>query len=239
MDSEVRTAVQVVQAQQGQTHKGGVSMLDRLLGRKPKTSSNLPAVLDRTGDAAGVAYDAQVSGGTVALYRPPVVLDAAGKTAPGVSRDLVARYLAGTVARMTDVSMGPVNVQWKEATGRFVLAAYQVPTFDVGFEVVHPAGVIDQTVAATMDLYLAGTCLKVLEMMKGHQRYDRANGMIRSAHRRLEGLRDVATPVLTTPEYLFLDAHLSAALVLSALPHLPTGGGEAVIGTTASVGGAT
>jgi hypothetical protein len=147
----------------------------------------------------------------------------------------VARYLAGTVARMTDVQLGPVNVQWKEALGRFVLAAYQVPTFDVAFEVVHPAGVVDQAVADTVDLYMAGTCLKVLEMMKGHQRYDRANGMIRAAHRRLEGLRDVAPPVLTTPEYLFLDAQLSAALVRSALPHLPVGGGDQVVGQSAAV----
>jgi hypothetical protein len=213
-------------------------MIMKLLGRGKQDKRGLvPVLVDQTGQAGadGSAYDAQVSGGRVALYRPPMVLDAAGRTAPGVSKDLVARYLAGTVARMTDVSLGPVNVQWKEAQGRFVLAAYQVPTFDVAFEVVHPAGVVDQAVADTMDLYMAGTCLKVLEMMKGHQRYDRANSMIRAAHRKLETLRDVTPPVLTTPEYLFLDAQVSAAFVLSALPHLPQGGGDAVIGTTAEV----
>lgn len=212
----------------------------RLLGRGKQDNNKrgLAVLVDQTGqaEAAGAACDAQVSGGRVALYRPPVVLDAAGRTAPGVSKDLVARYLAGTVARMTDVALGPVDVKWKEAQGRFVLAAYQVPTFDVAFEVVHPAGVVDQAVADTMDLYLAGTCLKVLEMMKGHQHYDDANRQIRSAHRKLEQLRDVAPPVLTTPEYLFLAAQMSAALVLSALPHLPQGGGEAVLGTTARVG---
>lgn len=205
----------------------------RLLGRgKSKGKERTVPVVVDVPHIGTPAHDAQVKGNVVALYRPPVVLDAQGRTAPGVSRDLVAQYLAGTVARMTDVQLGPVNVHWKEATGRFVLAAYQVPTFDVAFEVVHPAGVVDQAVADTMDLYLAGTCLKVLEMMKGHQRYDRANGMIKAAHRRLESLRDVAPPVLTTPEYLFLDAQLSAALVLSALPHLPNGGGDQVVGKT-------
>jgi len=41
--------------------------------------------------------------------------------------------------------------------------------------------------------------------------------------------------VLTTPEFLFLDAQISRALVLSALPHLPEGGGEPVVGQTARV----
>jgi len=205
----------------------------RLLGRGNNSKWNVPVLVDTSEQAEDVGFDAQVRGNTVALYRPPVVLDAQGRTAPGVSKDLVARYLAGTVARMTDVQLGPVNVSWKEATGRFVLAAYQVPTFDVSFEVVHPAGVVDQAVADTLDLYMAGTCLKVLEMLKGHQRYDRANSMIRTAHRRLEGLRDVAPPVLTTPEYLFLDTQMSKALVLSALPHMPEGGGDQVVGTSA------
>jgi len=207
----------------------------RLLGFGKSTKRRLPVVVDQSGQAEGVDFDAQVHDNRVALYRPPVVLDAQGRTAPGVTRDLVARYLAGTVARMTDVQMGPVNVTWKESTGRFVLAAYQVPTFDVGFEVIHPAGVVDQSVANVLDQYMAGICLKVLEMMKGHQRYDSANRLIRRARQRLENLRDVAPPVVTTPEYLFLDAQLSAALVLSALPHVPQGGGEPVIGQNAMV----
>lgn len=188
-----------------------------------------------TGQSASAPFDAQVQGNAVALYRPPVVLDAQGRTAPGITRELVANYLAATVARMTDVQLGPVNVQWLEAQGRFVLASYQVPTFNVSFEVAHPTGVIDQCVANVLDQYMAGICLKVLEMMKGHQRYDNANHLIRRAHRRLETLRDVAPPVLTTPEYLFLDTQFSKALVLSALPHLPEGGGEPVVGQMATV----
>ncbi|MBU0493890.1 MAG: hypothetical protein KKA73_00715 [Chloroflexi bacterium] len=209
------------------------SLLPALFGRKPKGAGRLRyTVQDMTthSDAPNAPHDAQVNGGTVALYRPPVCLDAAGRTAPGVSRELVARYLAATASRMTDVSLGPVNVEWKEAQGRFVLAGYQVPAFDVEFEVVHPAGVIDQAVADMMDQYHAGVCVKTLEMMKGHQRYADANRQIRSAHRKLVDLRDVAPPVLTTPEFLFLDMALSKALVLSALPHLPEGGGESVIG---------
>jgi len=194
-----------------------------------------------TDQSASAPFDAQVQGNavrgtlSVALYRPPVILDAQGHTAPGVSRELVARYLSATIARMTDVQLGPVNVQWLEAQGRFVLTSYQVPTFDVSFEVIHPAGVVDQTVANVLDQYMAGICLKVLEMMKGHQRYDSANRLIRRAHQRLETLRDVAPPILTTPEYLFLDTQISRALVLSALPHLPQGGGEPVVGQTTAV----
>lgn len=216
-----------------------MSVLSTFRGRasRPNAAFREAHIRDFSGtdQATVVPFDAQVQGSAVALYRPPVTLDAQGRTAPGVSRDLVARHLAATVARMTEVQLGPVNVQWKEAQGRFVLASYQVPTFDVAFEVVHPAGVIDQRVADALDQYLAGVCLKVLEMMKGHQRYDGANRQIRSAHRKLEQLRDVAPPVLTTPEYLFLDAALSAALVLSALPHLPAGGGEQVVGQGAAV----
>lgn len=207
----------------------------KLLGRRKAAKRNVPAVIDRSAEAAGVDYDAQVRGNTVALYRPPVILDAQGRTAPGVSRELVGRYLAATVARMTDVQLGPVNVQWLEAQGRFVRASYQVPTFDVSFEVVHPAGIVDQCVADVLDQYMAGVCFKVLEMMKGHQRYDAPNRLIRRAHQRLETLRDVSPPVLTTPEYLFLDAQVSQALVLSALPHLPAGGGEQVVGEVEAV----
>jgi hypothetical protein len=177
--------------------------------------------LSDTPAGASAPHNAQIHGNAVTLYLPVVCLDAQGRTAPGVTKEMVASYLAATAARITDVQLGPVNVEWLEAQGRFVLAGYQVPAFDVAFEVVHPAGVVDQYVATTPDTYMAGLCFKVQEMMKSHQNYAKANALIRRSYRLLETLRDVALLVLTTPEYIFLDTQISKALVQLGVSMLP------------------
>ena len=178
---------------------------------------------------------AAVKDNQVAIWRPPVLLDAHGRTRPGVSKELVARYLVTTTAALAEADLGPVTVEWRAQEGRFVDTAFTVHAWGHEIEIVHPIAPVSQKLANTWETYKAGVALKVRELHKGHQHFDDANAMIRRASRNLERLRDDRVPHFTDAEYLFLQTAFQRAIVLSAL--LPVGEAqpEPVVGTTAEV----
>lgn len=207
-----------------------------MLGRKKRKASNT--------DTHIVVYDlpdngndgaAAVKGTEVAIWRPPVMLDPMGRTLPGVSKNLVARYLVSTTAALADADLGPVLVEWKTQTGRFMEATFTVQAWGQSVDIVHPIAAVSQDLANTWEIYKAGMALKVREIHKGHQHYGKANDMIRRASRKLEQLRDDNLPHFNDAEYLFLQAGFLQAQVMSALLPVSQMEPEAVIGTAASV----
>ena len=201
-------------------------MLFRKLLKGPKKVKTQTAVVvydvpDRP-DAPGAAA---VKGREVCIFRPPVLLDAAGRTMPGVSKVLVARYLVATTAALTESDLGPVVVEWKEQEGRFVTTCFTIEAWGQKIEIVHPVAAVSQKLANAWDTYKCGIALKTRELHKGHQRFGMANRMIGAASEKLEQLRDDDVPHFSDGEYLFLQAAMYQAKVLSAL--IPVGQAEA------------
>mgnify|MGYP000464241363 CR=1 FL=1 len=209
----------------------------RLLGRgkSSKANSNPPArqitvhTLTDNGRHEGAAA---VKGTEVAIWRPPVMLDHAGRTLPGVSKDLVARYLVATTAALADADLGPVTVEWRHQEGRFCETAFLIHAWGQEVEIVHPIAPVSQKLADTWEIYKTGVALKVRELHKGHQRFGEANRLIGVAVRNLEGLRDDQVPHFSDSEYLFLQAAFQRAKVLSALVPVGQAQPETVVGTS-------
>jgi len=171
----------------------------------------------------------------VAIFRPPVMLDQNGHTVPGVSKDLIARYLVHTVAALADADLGPVTVAWKEQCGRFVNTSFAIQAWGQSVEIVHPIDPVSQDLANAWDMYKSGIARKVREMHKGHQKFGEANKLVRLAIRRLEQLRDNEFPQFSDAEYLFLQAAFQRAQVMSALIPVSGHSAEEVIGTYLTV----
>jgi len=176
-----------------------------------------------------------VRGNEVAIFRPPVMLSPDGKTMPGVSKDLVARYLVATTAALADADLGAVTVEWRAQEGRFCETAFHIPTWGTTIEIVHPIAPVSQNLANAWEVYKGGIALKARELHKGHQRFGDANTLIARAMRDVERLRDDDVPHYSDSEYLFLQTSFQKALVMSAL--LPDSGAqpEQVMGTSANV----
>jgi hypothetical protein len=176
-----------------------------------------------------------VNGREVAIFRPPVMLSPDGKTMPGVSKDLVARYLVATTAALADADLGAVTVEWRAQEGRFCETAFHIPTWGQTIEVIHPIAPVSQPLANAWEVYKAGIALKARELHKGHQQFGNANALITRAMRDVDKLRDDDVPHYSDSEYLFLQTSFQKALVMSAL--LPDSGAqsEQVTGTTANV----
>ena len=178
---------------------------------------------------------AAVKGNEVSIFRPPVMLSPDGKTMPGVSKDLVARYLVATTAALADADLGAVTVEWKTQEGRFCETAFHIPTWGTTIEIVHPIAPVSQSLANAWEVYKCGIALKARELHKGHQRFGEANALITRAMHSVESLRDDDMPHFSDSEFLFLETSFQKALVMSAL--LPDNGTqpEQVTGTSASV----
>jgi hypothetical protein len=158
-----------------------------------------------------------IKGKQVALWRPPVMLDPAGRTMPGVSKELVAQYLVATTSALTKADLGPVSVEWKEQEGRFATTTLTIHAWGQAVDVLHPVATISQGLANALEHYRAGLTLKVRELHKGHQAYAEANAFIQRAMRQIEKLRDDTIPHFNDAEYLFLQANFNKAMVMSAL----------------------
>jgi hypothetical protein len=209
----------------------------RLLGRgKSKQDGGARQVTVHTltdnGQRGGAAA---VRGSEVAIWRPPVMLDAAGRTVPGVSKDLVARYLVATTAALADADLGPVTVEWRSQEGRFCQTAFLIHAWGQEVEIVHPIAPVSQKLADTWETYMTGMASKARELHKGHQRFGEANRLIGGAVRRLEELRDDDLPHFSDGEYLFLYTAFQRGRVLSALVPVSKAEPEAVVGTSAQV----
>ena len=161
--------------------------------------------------------DGAIKGQQVALWRPPVMLDHAGNTMPGVSKDLIANYLASTVSAMAKADLGPVTVTWKEQESRFATTTFTIHAWGQAVDVLHPIATISQELANALEHYRGGLASKVKELHKGHQTFEEANASIRQAIRRVERLRDDNRPHFNDAEFLFIQANMQQALTLSAL----------------------
>jgi len=208
----------------------------RTLGSGPKSGTataikvyDIPQRADQPGAAA-------VQGTEVAIWRPPVMLDMNGRSVPGVSKELIARYLVQTTAALAESDLGPVSVEWKEQVGRFVETEFTVHAWGQQVEIVHPVAPVSQDLANAWEIYKGGMATKVRELHKGHQKFDAANRMLDLAVRRLEQLRDSNTPQFSDAEFLFLQAAMMQARVLSALIPVSEVEAEEVVGTGMRVG---
>jgi hypothetical protein len=161
--------------------------------------------------------DGAVKGRQVALWRPPVMLDTAGRTMPGVSKQLVARYLVATTSALAQADLGRVTVEWKAQEGRFAVTTLTIHAWRQAVDVLLPVATISQKLANALEHYRAGMANKVRELHKGHQSFDEANAAIRRAMQQVEKLRDDTIPHFNDAEFLFIQAHLNEALVMSAL----------------------
>jgi hypothetical protein len=161
--------------------------------------------------------DGAIKGRQVALWRPPVMLDQAGRTMPGISKELIAHYLVATTSALARQDLGPVSVEWGEQQGRFATTELTIHAWGQAITVMHPIATISQDLANALEHYRAGMAHKVRELHKGHQRLDEANAAIRRSMRQVEKLRDDDLVHFSDAEYLFLQANLSKALTLSAL----------------------
>jgi len=209
----------------------------QLFARKPKTTSKPKTnivVYDIPDD--GKDGSAAVQGSEVAIWRPPVMLDPSGRTLPGVSKDLVARYLVSTTAALADADLGPVQVEWKEQVGRFTAATFTVQAWGQSVDLVHPIAAVSQDLANAWEVYKSGMALKVRELHKGHQHYGKANDLLRRASKKLEQLRDDELPHFNDAEYLFLQCAFQRAQVMSALVPVGKAQSEEVVGTHTEVG---
>ena len=161
--------------------------------------------------------DGAVKGRQVALWRPPVMLDTSGQTMAGVSKDLVAHYLVATTSALAKADLGPVTVEWKGQEGRFATTTLTIHAWGQAVDLLHPVATISQKLANALEHYRSGMATKVRELHKGHQNFDEANAAIRRAVRQVEKLRDDETPHFNDAEFLFIQANLSKASVMSAL----------------------
>jgi hypothetical protein len=114
------------------------------------------------------------------------MLDQAGRTMPGVSKELVAQYLVATTSALAKADLGPVSVEWKEQQGRFATATLTIHAWGQAVDVLHPVATISQGLANALEHYQAGLTLKVRRLHKGHQAYEEANAHIQQAMRRLK-----------------------------------------------------
>jgi hypothetical protein len=179
---------------------------------KPRPKVDLIVVSNRHGPGHGA-----INGREVALWRPPVMLDAHGRTMPGVSLDLVANYLVASTSLMADTELGPVSIEWREQVSRFASVEMIVHAWGQSLEMLQPISVISQEMADVMDTYMGGVAQKVQQLHKGHQSYHEANQTLRIAMRKLERLRDDRRPHFNDAEFLFLLAGFGRALTMSAL----------------------
>jgi hypothetical protein len=212
-------------------------MLKKLFGRKKKDDRNQKTAIQvhTVRDDGQRAGGAALRGTEVAIWRPPVMLDASGRSVPGVSKKLIAEYLVATTAAISKADLGPVSVDWKEQEGRFCLTEFTIHAWGQSIDMVHPVAPVSQALANTWDMYKGGLALKVRELHKGHQRYDEANQLLERAVRRLERLRDDDVPHFSDAEYLFLQAAMRQATVMSALIPVSETEAEDVVGTDATV----
>jgi hypothetical protein len=179
--------------------------------------------------------DGAVRGREMALWRPPVMLDTKGRTMPGVSKDLIAQYLVATTSALARSNLGPITVEWKSQEGRFATAALTIHAWGQAIDILHPVAIISQELANALEHYRAGMANKVRELHRGHQTFDEANGQIRRALREVEKLRDDRSPHFNDAEFLFIQASLSQALVLSALVPVADRPPEQTIGSSVTV----
>jgi len=200
---------------------------------KPNTQIQVYDVPHGIGDESTAAVN--IGTNEVAIFRPPVMMDQHGNTVPGVSKELVARYLVQTTAALTEADLGPVTVEWKEQCGRFVATEFTIQAWGQKLAIVHPVAQISQALANTWDMYKSGIAAKARELHKGHQRFGQANQTLRLAVRRLEQLRDDNVPQFSDAEYLFLQAAFQSAQVMSALIPVSEHQAEEVIGTRMTV----
>lgn len=163
------------------------------------------------------AGDGAVKGRQVALWRPPVMLDPAGRTMPGVSKDLIAHYLVATTSALARQDLGPVTVEWQGQEGRFATTTLTIHAWGQSVDIMHPISLISQDLANALEHYRAGMAHKVRELHKGHQSLDEANAAIRRAIRQVDKLRDDDIVHFSDAEYLFVQANLSKSLTMSAL----------------------
>jgi hypothetical protein len=161
--------------------------------------------------------DGAVKGRQVALWRPPVMLDQAGRTMPGVSKELIAQYLVATTSALARQDLGPVTVEWGEQQGRFATTELTIHAWGQAITIMHPIATISQDMANALEHYRAGMAHKVRELHKGHQDMSDANASIRRAMRQVEKLRDDNIVHFSDAEYLFVQANLSQSLTMSAL----------------------
>lgn len=202
---------------------------------KKETEKELSVVLYDVPGGEQMSSAAAVKGREVAIFRPPVMLSQDGKSLPGVSRDLVARYLVSSVSALVQSDLGAVEVEWVAQHGRFCETAFHIQTWGQSIELVHPIAPVSQELANSWEIYKAGIALKARELHKGHQRFGEANAMIQKAGRNLESLRDDQVPHFTDGEYLFLQAAFQKGLVMSALLPDCHAEPELVSGTTTIV----
>lgn len=204
---------------------------------KPKSeTSELSVVLyDNVPGSEQMSVDGAVKGREVAIFRPPVMLDQQGKSMPGVSNSLIARYLQASISALIQSDMGETTIEWGEMQGRFCETIFHVHTWGQDISLVHPIAPVSQELANNWDMYKAGVALKARELHKGHQRFGEANTMIQRAARNLDTLRDDEMPHMTDAEYLFLQSAFHKALVMSALLPNTAVQPEAVAGTSAMV----
>lgn len=179
--------------------------------------------------------DGAVRGREVALWRPPVMLDTRGRTMPGVSKELIAHYLVATTNALARSNLGVVTIEWKGQEGRFAATTLTIHAWGQAIDILHPVAVISQELANALEFYRAGMANKVRELHRGHQTFDEANGQIRRALREVEKLRDDLSPHFNDAEFLFIQASLSQALVLSALVPVADRPPEQTIGSSVTV----
>lgn len=209
-----------------------MGLLKMLTGNKSSRTFDVQVYDIPPGGQSGAGA---IRGREVALWRPPVMLDAAGRTLPGIRKELVAQYLVSTVASLAKADLGPVTVDWKDQEGRFILTTLTIHAWGQSMDVLHPIAVISQPLANALEHYQAGIVAKVRELHKGHQRFDEANAMLRRASKEMEKLRDGDAPHFNDAEYLFAQAAVFQAIVLSALIPVSDGEAEQALGTRVSV----
>jgi hypothetical protein len=211
------------------THEEGFTMklLDTIIRPKVKVFDLAP-LPEYRGDGA-------VRGREVALWRPPIMLDRAGRTMQGVSKDLVAGYLVAMTNALAKADLGPVTVTWKAQEGRFATTTLTIHAWNAEVDVLHPVAVVSQKLANALEHYRAGMALKCRELHKGHQDFEASNQMLRRAAIEIEKLRDDTMPHFADNEFLFIQANLSKALTLSALLPVSEGGAEQAIGTNVTI----
>jgi len=179
---------------------------------------------------------AAVKGTEVAIWRPPVLLDPQGRTIPGVSKQLVAKYLVQTTAALAEADLGAVSVEWKEQVGRFVETRFTIHAWGQELDIVHPVAAVSQDLANVFTVYISGMARKVQQLHKGHQRFGEANRLLALAVEKLDLLRDSDLPQFSDAEYLFVSAAVRQAQVLSALVPVSALESEVVVGTEFRVG---
>jgi hypothetical protein len=148
---------------------------------------------------------------------------------------LIAQYLVATTSALARSNLGPITVEWKSQEGRFATTTLTIHAWGQAIDILHPVAIISQELANALEHYRAGMANKVRELHRGHQTFDEANGQIRRALREVEKLRDDRSPHFNDAEFLFIQASLSQALVLSALVPVADRPPEQTIGSSVTV----